>query len=53
MNSLFEVTFSVGNSSDTRWLTTQISAFTYQQAEAMVRAQYGSACVIHSCYLKS
>jgi hypothetical protein len=53
MNQLFEVTFSVGNSTDTRYLTTQISAFSYQQAEAMIRAQYGSACEIHSCYLKT
>jgi hypothetical protein len=53
MNSLYEVTFSVGNSSDTRYLTTQVSAFTPQQAESMIRAQYGSECEVHSCYLKS
>lgn len=53
MNQLFEVTFSVGNTSDTRYLTTQISAFSYQQAVAMIQAQYGSQCEVHSCYLKS
>jgi hypothetical protein len=51
--NLYEVTFSVGDSSDIRWVTTQVSAGTYQQAQAMIQAQYGASCVVHSCYLKS
>jgi hypothetical protein len=48
--TLYEVTFSVGNSSETSYLTTMVSAHHQSQAEALVEAQYGAACVIHSCY---
>jgi PleD family two-component response regulator len=47
MNNLFEVTFSVGNDSSTQWVTTQISAFLAQQAQALVEAQYGGANNCH------
>jgi hypothetical protein len=50
--TLYEVTFSVGNSSETSYLTTMVSAHHQSQAEALVEAQYGSACVVHSCYPK-
>ena len=48
--TLFEVTFSVGDTSDTSYLTTTIRAHHLNEAEAMVLAQHGDACVIHSCY---
>jgi hypothetical protein len=49
---LYEVTFSIeGGDSNLQWVTTQISAFDDFKARAMVQAQYGSKCYIHSCYL--
>jgi len=48
--TLFEVTFSVGDTSTTSYLTTTIRAHHLSEAEAMVVAKYGDACVIHSCY---
>ena len=49
---LYEVTFSIeGADSNLQWVTTQISAFDDFKARAMVQAQYGSKCNIHSCYL--
>lgn len=51
--NLYEVTVTVGDGSDIRWVTTQVSAGTSQQARAMVEAQYGSNCWVHSVYQKS
>ena len=48
--TLFEVTFSVGDTSNTSYLTTTIRAHYLNEAEAMVVAKYGDTCVIHSCY---
>jgi hypothetical protein len=54
MNNLYEVTFSVeGADSNLQWVTTTVSAFQPQQARAMVEAQYGSNCHVHSCYQKT
>jgi len=50
---LFEVTFSVeGGDSSLQWVTTQVSASDDFRAKAMIQAQYGSRCTIHSCYLQ-
>jgi hypothetical protein len=50
MNKLFEVTFSVGTSSDLQYVTTRVSAFQPQQARALVEAQYGRDCHVISVY---
>lgn len=54
-NRNFEVTFSILNedgscSSNNSYITTYVSAFNSNQAEAMIRGQYGRNCQIHSCY---
>lgn len=49
---LYEVTFSIeGADSSLQWVTTQVSAFDDYRARAMIQAQYGAKCYIHSCYL--
>jgi hypothetical protein len=52
MNNLYEVTFSVGTSSDTRFVTTTVTAFQPQQARALIEAQY-PGCDVHSVYQKN
>ena len=51
---LFEVCFSVRNSDGSQesvldYITTQVSAMTPQQAEAMVEAQYSGRAKVWSC----
>ncbi len=60
MNSQWEVTFTVyedaamtKTTSDLQHLRTVVEAFLPQQAEAMVRAQYGGRAHIWSVYQKS
>jgi hypothetical protein len=52
MDKIFEVTFSVGTSSDTRFVTTTVAAFQPQQAKALIEAQY-PGCDVHSVYQKN
>jgi hypothetical protein len=51
---LYEVNYSVGNSSSTQFLVTVVSAWGLAQARGMVENMNGGAgnCRIHSCYPK-
>jgi hypothetical protein len=59
MLNTYEVTFSIVNtnpdgtdymSSDSSYITTRVQCVMPQQAEAMIKGQYGPKTWVHSCY---